>query len=50
LDRIDSRGKGDQFVRVHLKVPKKLSSEQKELLKKFAELDTQKKGFFSRLK
>ena len=47
LDRIDSRGKGDQFVRVHLKVPKKLSSEQRELLKKFSELDTQKKGFFS---
>ena len=50
LDRIDSRGKGDQFVRVHLKVPKKLSSEQKELLKKFSELDTKKRGFFSRHK
>jgi molecular chaperone DnaJ len=50
LDRIDSRGKGDLFVRVHLKVPKKLSTEQKELLKKFSELDTQKKGFFHRHK
>jgi molecular chaperone DnaJ len=50
LDRIDSRGKGDLFVRVGLKVPKKLSSEQKELLKKFSELDTQKKKFFSRHK
>lgn len=50
LDRIDSRGKGDQFVRVHLRVPKKLSQEQKELLKKFSELDTQKKSFFGRHK
>ncbi len=48
LDRIDSRGKGDLFVRVHLKVPKKLSAEQKELLMKFSELDGQKKGFFHR--
>jgi molecular chaperone DnaJ len=50
LDRVDSRGKGDQFVRVSLKVPKKLSKEQMELLSKFAELDTHKKGFFSRHK
>lgn len=50
LDRIDSRGKGDQFVRVLLKVPKKLSSEQKELLMRFSELDGQKKGFFHRHK
>ena len=40
LDRTDSQGKGDQFVRVRLKVPKKLSDEQKERLRKFAELDT----------
>ncbi len=50
MERIDSHGKGDQFVRVHLKVPKKLSGEQKELLRKFSELDTPKKGFFSRHK
>ena len=50
LDRIESRGKGDLFVRVHLKVPKKLSAEQKELLTKFSELDGQKKGFFHRHK
>jgi molecular chaperone DnaJ len=50
LDRIDSRGKGDEYVRVRLKVPKKISSEQKELLMKFSELDGQKKSFFHRHK
>lgn len=39
LDRPDSQGKGDEVVRVRLKVPKKLSDEQKERLRKFAELD-----------
>lgn len=29
-------GKGNQYVRVHIEVPKKLSSEQKELLEQFA--------------
>ncbi len=40
LDRPNSQGKGDEVVRVRLKVPKKLSDEQKERLRKFAELDT----------
>jgi molecular chaperone DnaJ len=38
LDRLDSQGKGDLVVRVRLNVPKKLSNEQKEQLRKFAEL------------
>jgi molecular chaperone DnaJ len=38
LDRIDSSGKGDQVVRVRLKVPRNLSHEQKEQLLRFAEL------------
>ena len=38
MDRPDSRGKGDQIVRVRLKVPKKLSNEQKEQLRKFSAL------------
>jgi hypothetical protein len=29
-------------------VPKKLTAEQKDLLRRFAELDETKKGFFSR--
>ncbi|MCC5833579.1 MAG: molecular chaperone DnaJ [Opitutales bacterium] len=29
-------GKGNQYVRVHIEVPKKLNSEQRELLEKFA--------------
>ena len=43
LDRPDSRGKGDLVVRVRLKVPKNLSGEQKEQLRRFAGLITDKK-------
>ena len=50
LRRIGERGKGDQFVRVQIRVPKKLSAEQKELLKKFTELEGEKKGFLDRLR
>jgi len=32
------RGKGDQYVRVHVNIPQKLSREQKRLLKEFQEL------------
>ncbi|MGD0817358.1 MAG: molecular chaperone DnaJ [Methanomassiliicoccales archaeon] len=39
LDLIDSRGKGDQVVRVRVKVPRKLSNEQKEQLRKFSKLE-----------
>jgi molecular chaperone DnaJ len=48
LEVFGGRGKGDQFVQVKVQVPKKLTAEQKELLRKFAELDETKKGFFSR--
>ena len=50
LDNINGRGRGDQFVKVDIRVPKKLSSEQKELLKKFAELDGVKKGFLGKMR
>jgi molecular chaperone DnaJ len=50
LPRLDSRGRGDQFVRIKIKVPKKLSTEQKALLKKFAELDGAKKGILDKFK
>jgi molecular chaperone DnaJ len=48
LEVFGGRGKGDQFVQVKVQVPKKLTAEQKELLRKFADLDESKKGFFSR--
>ena len=50
LPRLDSRGRGDQFVRIKIKVPKKISAEQKALLKKFAELEGSKKGILDKFK
>lgn len=38
-------GKGDLYVRIKLKVPQRLSAEQKDLLVKFAELDGDKSQF-----
>ena len=35
LPRLNSRGKGDQFVRLIVNIPKKLSKEQKNILKQF---------------
>jgi len=37
LPRLNSGGKGDEYVRVAVEVPRGLSSRQKELLKKFGE-------------
>jgi molecular chaperone DnaJ len=50
LPRIEGRGKGDEFVRIKIKVPKKLSPEQKELLRRFAEHGPSKKSLFDRFK
>ena len=50
LNKVNSRGKGDQFVRIKIRVPKKLTSEQKALLKKFAELEGSKKGLLDRFR
>jgi len=50
LPRLDARGKGDEYIRVRIKVPKKLTSEQKQLLKKFSELEGSKKSFLDKLK
>jgi len=37
---LGSYGKGDQLVKISIRVPKKLSTKQKELLKEFAKLDS----------
>ncbi|HVO77454.1 MAG TPA: DnaJ C-terminal domain-containing protein, partial [Methanomassiliicoccales archaeon] len=50
LPRIEERGRGDQYVTVKIRVPKKLTAEQKELLKKFNELEGEKKGLFDRFR
>lgn len=48
-------GRGDQYVKVNIEVPKKLSEKQKELLREFAEISgdethEQRKGFFDKMK
>lgn len=48
-------GRGDQYVKVEVEVPKKLNEKQKELLRQFAEISgdelyEQRKGFFDKMK
>jgi molecular chaperone DnaJ len=50
IEMVDGSGVGDQYVRIRIVVPEKLSQEQKELLKRFAELEGEPKGRFSRFK
>ena len=38
MTRLGSYGRGDQLVKISLEVPTKLSSEQKDLLRRFSEL------------
>ena len=52
---LNSRGKGDQYVRVTIEVPKNLSEKQKEVLREFDGTTSDKnyqkrKGFFNTLK
>lgn len=52
---INGRGRGDQYVKVTIEVPKNVSARQKELLKELDGLDTDKnfekrKSFFDKLK
>lgn len=53
LPDIDGYGKGSEYVKVVVKVPEKLSSEQKKLIEKFDKLSDQRfdyKKFFSKIK
>ena len=55
IPHINGRGRGDQYVRVTVEVPKNLNKEQKELLKKFESVSSDKnyakrKGFFDVIK
>ena len=52
---VNGRGRGDQYVTVVLEVPKNLSLKQKQALKDFEKVTTEKnyekrKGFFEKLK
>lgn len=38
VPRLNGRGRGDQYVKIYVEVPRKLTDEQKELLKEFAEI------------
>jgi molecular chaperone DnaJ len=52
LPQMESRGRGDQLVRVFIEVPSRLSDRQKELLREFAELEaksTGNKSFFEKI-
>ncbi len=55
IQRLNYGGRGDQYVKVLVEVPKNLSKEQKELLKKFETMSDDKnyknrKSFFEKLK
>ncbi|MCT4565779.1 MAG: molecular chaperone DnaJ [Maledivibacter sp.] len=52
---LNSNGRGDQYVKVIVDIPKKLNEEQKDVLRKFAEISgedvhEQKKSFFDKVK
>lgn len=52
---VNGRGRGDQYVKVTVEVPKNLSHEQKELLRKFEESTgdgcySERGGFFKKMK
>jgi molecular chaperone DnaJ len=52
---VNGFGKGDQYVTVHVEVPKKLNKKQKEILKQFADSTGQEehqeaKGFWNKVK
>lgn len=55
IARLNGSGRGDQYVKVVIEVPRNLSSEQKELLKQFDNSTTEsnykkRKGFFEKIK
>lgn len=55
IKRLRSNSRGDQYIRVNVEVPTKLTQKQKDLLRQFAEISgdeglDQKKGFFNKVK
>ncbi|NLV61812.1 MAG: molecular chaperone DnaJ, partial [Clostridiaceae bacterium] len=55
IKHLRSNAKGDQFIKVNVEVPKRLTAKQKELLRQFAEISgddafEQRKNFFDKMK
>lgn len=55
IQNVNGRGRGDQFVRVNIEVPKNLSDKQKKLLREFEESATddnqsQRKSFWDKVR
>lgn len=55
IKNLRNTSRGDQYIRVNIEVPKKLSPKQKELLKQFADVSgdeglDEKKGFFEKVR
>ena len=55
IQNVNGRGRGDQYVRVNIEVPKNLSEKQKKLLREFEESATdenqsKRKGFWDKVK
>ena len=55
IQNVNGRGRGDQYVRVNIEVPKNLTHKQKELLREFENSTTdenqvQRKGFWDKVK
>ncbi|XP_065366907.1 protein tumorous imaginal discs, mitochondrial isoform X1 [Calliphora vicina] len=44
LKRVNAHGHGDHYVNIKIEIPKKLTKEQKELLQRYAELETNTPG------
>ncbi len=49
LQDLHGRGKGDEYVRVVVEIPKKLSKKQKEIIKEFDKTLGKKEGIFSKI-
>lgn len=55
IPHLNGRGRGDQYVKVNVEIPKNLNNDQKELLRKFEESTgescyTERGGFFKKMK
>ena len=55
IPHLNGHGRGDEYIKTKVVIPKHLSQEQKDLLKEFAELsgdeiNPEKKGFFRKVK
>lgn len=55
IPNVNGRGRGDQFVKVKIEIPRNLTSEQKDILRRFDDSAEEaqykeKKGFFEKMK